>query len=70
VFHNPYAKFPLGKDVFNFERSAQIFVEEDELVSVAPDDFLLLRMIQSITYKNGSDNVAGGFFNAETQNSK
>ena len=51
VFHNPYAKFPLNKDVFNFERSAQIFVEDDELVSVAPDDFLLLRMIQTITHR-------------------
>jgi hypothetical protein len=51
VFHNPYAKFPLRRDVFNHDRVAQIFIEDDELISVAPDDFLLLRMISSVIVK-------------------
>lgn len=52
IFHNPYARFPLDREVFNHARAAQMFVEGDELVALAPDDFLLLRMIQSVIVRD------------------
>lgn len=51
VFHNPHAKHPLALDVFDHPRVAQMFLDGDELMVVSPDDFLLMRMIQTIKFK-------------------
>jgi len=50
IFHNPYAKNPLGLNVFDHARVAQMFLDGDELKSIAPDDFLLMRMIQTFNF--------------------
>lgn len=48
VFHNPFAERPLPSDVFGHERLARFEVEADGGVrAVAPDDFLLMRMLIS-----------------------
>ncbi|WP_284335454.1 glycosaminoglycan attachment site [Comamonas sp. NoAH] len=48
VLHNPFATHPLPSDVFQHPRVAQIRpAPSGELVTNAPDDFLLLRMLQS-----------------------
>lgn len=49
IFHNPFAKRPLPKELFNHPRVAQYFVEGDGHLQVeAPDDFLLVRMLNSV----------------------
>lgn len=54
VFHNPFARRPLDLTTLAHERIAQGFVKDDgELDFVAPDDFLLLRFLQSITAIRG-----------------
>lgn len=52
IFHNPFAKHPLSLDALGHSRAAQMFVVDDELVTVAPDDFLLIRTIQSVTFRS------------------
>ena len=48
VFHNPFAKHPLDTETFNHARVAQMFVKSDgELEVIAPDDFLLMRHLNS-----------------------
>ena len=50
VFHNPFAKFPLNRQTLAHKRIAQGWVENDgELCFDAPDDFLLLRYLNSIS---------------------
>lgn len=52
ILHNPFAKRPLAKELFDHPRVAQYFVEGDGRLRVeAPDDFLLVRMLQSIVVK-------------------
>jgi hypothetical protein len=52
ILHNPFAKVPLGKELFNHPRVAQYFVESAGRLCVeAPDDFLLVRMLQSVVAK-------------------
>lgn len=49
VLHNPFATHPLASDVFAHERIAQLVIAPDgNQRFVAPDDFLLMRMLQSI----------------------
>lgn len=49
VFHNPFAKHPLPNSIFAHQRIAQMRPADDgELVTEAPDDFLLVRQLQSI----------------------
>lgn len=50
VMHNPFAKHKLGPEVLGHDRLAQGFVQPDgELDFVAPDDFLLIRMLSPAT---------------------
>ena len=49
VFHNPFATRPLPAELFSHERVAQLITNDDGIQEfVAPDDFLLMRMLQSI----------------------
>lgn len=51
VFHNPFANNPISPETFAHERIAQVFVRPDgELDFIAPDDFLLLRYVQSLRF--------------------
>ena len=52
IFHNPFAKHPLSLDALGHARASQMFVENGTLVTIAPDDFLLMRMIHSITVRD------------------
>ncbi len=53
ILHNPFAKHPLPKDTLSHPRVAQSYVEPDGYINFeAPDDFLLLRFLQSLTYKD------------------
>lgn len=55
VLHNPFAERPLDPSTLAHERLAQGFVKEDgELDFVAPEDFLLLRALQSVRPVSGS----------------
>lgn len=50
IYHNPYAKHPLSKNLFNHERLAQhLILDNGHMEVIAPDDFLLMRMIFSCT---------------------
>ncbi len=50
VLHNPFAAIPLDPETLVHERLAQAFVRDDgELDFVAPDDFLLMRSLMSVT---------------------
>lgn len=51
IFHNPYAKHPINKDIFNHPRIAQLYVDHDELITICPDDFLLMRMISTMNMR-------------------
>ena len=52
ILHNPFAEHPIDVKTFNHERIAQYFFEpEYGLKIIAPDDFLLLRQLFSITQK-------------------
>ncbi|MCX4026936.1 glycosaminoglycan attachment site [Endozoicomonas sp. SM1973] len=52
VFHNPFATRPLNKTTLNHSRVAQFFVKEDgELEVIAPNDFLLVRFLQTVNKK-------------------
>ena len=48
IFHNPFARLPLDHETLGHERVAQIIIEGDELVMLAPDDFLLMRLLHSV----------------------
>jgi hypothetical protein len=49
ILHNPYAEHPLDISTFNHERVAQYFFDPEKgLDTIAPDDFLLLRQLQSL----------------------
>jgi len=49
VLHNPFAKRPLPKSMFAHPRIMQATVAADgELITDAPDDFLLVRMVQAL----------------------
>lgn len=49
VFHNPYADHPLGPDVLAHERVAHFYARADGAIDVvAPDDFLLMRFLNSL----------------------
>lgn len=53
VLHNPFAKHPLPKETLRHPRIAQGFVEPDGLVDFeAPEDFLLLRYLNSFNPKD------------------
>lgn len=50
VLHNPYAKQPIAVGVLSHQRVAEVRVAPDgELLISAPDDFLLLRTLMSVT---------------------
>ncbi len=52
VLHNPFAIHPLKAETFNHERVAQMFVtSEGELEIIAPDDFLLMRHLNTVNVK-------------------
>jgi hypothetical protein len=52
IFHNPFADHPLDPQTLFHERLAQGFVRDDgELDFEAPDDFLLLRSLMSVSIK-------------------
>lgn len=52
VLHNPFAKHPIADGVLSHPRVAEVRVAQDgELQITAPDDFLLLRMLMSVTPK-------------------
>lgn len=49
VFHNPFAERPLNIETLGHDRLAQGFVHDDgELDFIAPDDFLLLRFLNTL----------------------
>lgn len=49
VLHNPFARHPLPSGLLSHPRLCEVRVTDDgELIMNAPDDFLLLRMLQSI----------------------
>lgn len=49
VLHNPFATHPLSDDVFDHPRIAQVrLTPSGQMITNAPDDFLLVRMLQSI----------------------
>lgn len=53
ILHNPFAKHPLPKETLSHPRVAQGYVESDGYVNfVAPEDFLLLRFLQSFNLKD------------------
>ncbi|KAI3494616.1 hypothetical protein L1887_40595 [Cichorium endivia] len=48
VLHNPFAKHPIPRGLLSHPRLCEVTVADDgELIMDAPDDFLLLRMLQS-----------------------
>nr|DAZ53653.1 MAG TPA: hypothetical protein [Caudoviricetes sp.] len=52
ILHNPFAKHPLPKETLSHPRIAQGYIEPDGYVNfIAPDDFLLLRFLQSLNLK-------------------
>ncbi|CRM45595.1 hypothetical protein [Pseudomonas sp. 24 E 13] len=49
VLHNPFAKHPLPRGLLGHPRLCEVTIADDgELIMEAPDDFLLLRMLNSI----------------------
>ncbi|QJQ02326.1 glycosaminoglycan attachment site [Herbaspirillum rubrisubalbicans Os34] len=49
VLHNPFARHPLPSGLLSHPRLCEVSVASDgELIMTAPDDFLLLRMIQTM----------------------
>jgi hypothetical protein len=55
VLHNPFARRPLPKTVFAHPRIAQMIPAADgELVTDAPDDFLLVRTLFSVSKESDS----------------
>lgn len=55
VMHNPFANHKLDPKTLDHERLAQGFVKPDgELDFVAPDDFLLMRFLMSMTPKGSA----------------
>jgi hypothetical protein len=53
VFHNPFAKHPLPPGVFDHDRIAQMTIAPDgEVLSIAPSDFLLSRMLSSFVERD------------------
>ncbi|MES2879551.1 MAG: glycosaminoglycan attachment site [Pseudomonadota bacterium] len=56
VLHNPFATHPLPDDVFEHPRVAQVRpTPSGELITNAPDDFLLVRMLQSIIERDDAE---------------
>lgn len=52
VLHNPFAKHPLPNSIFGHPRIAQIRpADNGELLTEAPDDFLLVRQLQSLNIR-------------------
>ena len=50
VLHNPFAERPLEKDTLSHPRLAQVFASGNgEIEMLAPNDFLLLRFLQTIS---------------------
>ncbi|EPG0370580.1 TPA: glycosaminoglycan attachment site [Photobacterium damselae] len=48
ILHNPFAEYPLDVNTFNHARVAQYFFDPEKGINViAPDDFLLLRQLNS-----------------------
>ncbi|BFI96573.1 MAG: hypothetical protein RSP_20830 [Rhodanobacter sp.] len=59
VFHNPFAKLPLPDGVFDHPRIAQLVLDSDgTLLSLAPDDFLLMRSVHTIQTRPSTENRA------------
>lgn len=55
VMHNPFAEHKLDPSALGHERLAQGFVKMDgELDFVAPDDFLLMRFLMTVTPQRGA----------------
>lgn len=53
IYHNPFAKNPLSTEAFHHERLAQHIMHSDgEMKIIAPDDFLLMRMVQSLRIRS------------------
>lgn len=49
IFHNPFAENPISPDTFNHSRIAQYIPDkEGNLETIAPDDFLMLRYLNTI----------------------
>lgn len=52
IIHNPFAEYPLDASTFNHARVAQYFLDPEKGIDViAPDDFLLLRQLQSVVVR-------------------
>lgn len=47
VFHNPFAKHPLDVDALGHARLAQFNIFDGRLCTIEPDDFLLMRRVES-----------------------
>lgn len=51
IFHNPFAETPIDRAVFKNERVAQFIPHPDGTLEVeAPDDFLIIRMVNSLRF--------------------
>jgi hypothetical protein len=48
IFYNPFAEHPLTPDILGHERIAQFIPDGMKLVTIASDDFLLMRMISRV----------------------
>lgn len=49
ILHNPFADHPLDVNTFNHARVAQYFFDPEKGINIiAPDDFLLLRQLQTL----------------------
>ncbi|MES2149878.1 MAG: glycosaminoglycan attachment site [Pseudomonadota bacterium] len=52
VFHNPFAARPLNVNTLGHDRLAQFVVKDDGLHILAPDDFLLMRMLRTVVARD------------------
>lgn len=57
VFHNPFAEHPLPEDTLAHERIAQFFPRPGGFRTIEPDDFLLMRMIYSVSPQDEDGNT-------------
>lgn len=55
ILHNPFAEIPLDAETFHHDRIAQYFIGEEGNIEIeAPEDFLLLRQLMTITNSGNS----------------
>ena len=59
VLHNPFARFPIPEGALSHPRLVEIHVAPDgELLTTAPDDFLLVRTLWSVHEREGDESAA------------